>query len=323
MADKYKSACEMAAGFSLSFKALEVLESNPLLKSIVSGDSQEESKRIFCDNENKCTERQMDQIRKTVEVLGKFDGKEDCLGCIEMALEIRNTVLKERKEEEEKQRAEGNRIEKERIEAEQMAERERTMAERERTTAERKARQEKINEQARQDAERAQKKLMEEERKAKQKRNKNIVSICVFIVLALILGVVLLNGVISGDDADAPKSIDVKVADKYNHYISSGDYKSTIVICVTNTGKSKVTHIRGEMGFYNGEELIGFADVELMGDFNSKTNVFVDLEYLNEELYNTAYSDLNVTFKITGMKFKGTDKLYEYDNEEAVLLNKE
>ncbi len=142
--------------------------------------------------------------------------------------------------------------------------------------------------------------------------------IIVTAIVAIIAFAIAIIGLES--NFNPPKSIDITITDKDNHY-NDGNYTSTIEIYVSNTGNAKATHIMGEMCLYDGDELIGTANVELRGTFNSKTDVVIDLEYSNEMLYYTTYSSLKATLKITGMKFDGSEKLYEYDVD-AIVLNK-
>lgn len=103
---------------------------------------------------------------------------------------------------------------------------------------------------------------------------------------------------------------------------SYSTYYSTISFNLKNNSDVEVTYICGEMKLYNGSTQVGSWNVYFEGEYQGgqsyTTTVKFD-ESNKSDLYNTSYTNLGVTYRITSMKFNGDYKEYEYNGQTMTL----
>lgn len=103
---------------------------------------------------------------------------------------------------------------------------------------------------------------------------------------------------------------------------SYSTYYSTISFSLKNNSNVEVTYICGEMKLYNGSTQVGSWNVYFNGEYQGgqsyTTTVKFD-ESNKSDLYNTSYTNLGVTYRITSMKFNGDYKEHEYNGQTMTL----
>ena len=104
---------------------------------------------------------------------------------------------------------------------------------------------------------------------------------------------------------------------------SYSSYTSKISFTLSNTSNIEVSSIKGDMILYNGTTSIGTYDASFNGGCpaGSSRNVGFDItEYSGDlSLYNTSFSNLGVSFKVTSMTFNGNYKEYNFDGKTVTL----
>ena len=99
-------------------------------------------------------------------------------------------------------------------------------------------------------------------------------------------------------------------------------YYSKISFSVKNNSNVKVTYICGEMKLYNGSTQVGSWDVYFNGVYNGGQSYTTTVEFdetNSTSLYDTPYSNLGVTYRITSMKFNDNWKEYEFNGQTMTL----
>lgn len=100
--------------------------------------------------------------------------------------------------------------------------------------------------------------------------------------------------------------------------ISYSTYYSEISFSVKNNSDVKVTYICGEMKLYNGSTQVGSWNVYFEGEYNGGQSYTTTVEFderNSTSLYDTPYSNLGVTYRITSMKFNDDWKEYEFNGQ--------
>ena len=103
---------------------------------------------------------------------------------------------------------------------------------------------------------------------------------------------------------------------------SYSTYYSTISFNLKNNSDVEVTYICGEMKLYNGSTQVGSWNVYFNGEYQGGQSYTTTVEFDESgtaSLYNTPYSNLGVTYRITSMKFNGDYKEYEYNGQTMTL----
>ncbi len=101
--------------------------------------------------------------------------------------------------------------------------------------------------------------------------------------------------------------------DTFNRFV----YVTKIKFSVSNASKKAVRWIAGEMVFYDGDEELGSGTITFRQEIGGKSTKEVTLTFegsdeIYKQLYDTDFSRLKLTYKITTISFE--DDMGEYDN---------
>lgn len=147
-------------------------------------------------------------------------------------------------------------------------------------------------------------------------------STVVVAILSVIFSVIVFtNSAKLEPGFDPPGAISFTVREKED-YIEGSQYKTVLTFDLKNNGSVQVSYIEGEMRFFDKDTEIDIYTVRFDGTYNSGESYRTTVEFSNYDngfLYETAFSDLKITYRITKMEFNDDYESYEY-NGKAVTI---